>query len=195
MGTAIGTGVVLRTMADSIHAISTPMAPPTTAITVDSTRNCSRMSRLFAPSDLRMPISRVRSVTDASITFMITTPPMTRKIETSPTMPEASVPGKILPQAHQAVAGQDAEIVIVVGREMAPGAHQHPGLFLGARHPLRPARLNVDAQRVVAPVHLQPGLDGDVDEVVLRLSEGVADSFGDADHLELLPIDGDESCP
>ena len=39
-----------------------------------------------------MPISRVRSVTVASITFMITTPPMTRNTETTPTMAVAIAP-------------------------------------------------------------------------------------------------------
>ena len=47
-------------------------------------------------------------------------------------------------------------------------------------------------KRIVTPVHLQPGLDGYIDEVVLRLSEGIADFFGDTDHLELLPIDGED---
>src|ERR1039457_5885685 len=43
------------------------------------------MSRLRAPTDLRMPISWVRSVTTASMMFMITTPPTTRNTETTAT--------------------------------------------------------------------------------------------------------------
>ena len=43
-------------------------------------RNCIRMLRRVAPSALRMPISRVRSVTDTSMMFMITMPPTTSEI-------------------------------------------------------------------------------------------------------------------
>src|SRR5206468_601452 len=41
----------------------------------DSARNWSRMSRRFAPIARRMPISRVRSVTETSMMFMIPIPP------------------------------------------------------------------------------------------------------------------------
>ena len=43
------------------------------------------MCILRAPSERRKPISRVRSVTLASMMFMITIPPTTRKIAVSPT--------------------------------------------------------------------------------------------------------------
>ena len=55
-----------------------PNNPPTDANTADSTRNCVTMCDLRAPNALRMPISRVRSVTLANIIFMITIPPTTR---------------------------------------------------------------------------------------------------------------------
>ena len=42
------------------------------------TRNCVTMWRRLAPSARRMPISRVRSVTVASITFMMPMPPTSR---------------------------------------------------------------------------------------------------------------------
>ena len=38
------------------------------------------MSRRLAPSDLRMPISRVRSDTDTSIMFMMPMPPTSREM-------------------------------------------------------------------------------------------------------------------
>src|ERR1043166_8245487 len=50
------------------------------------------MSRLRAPSDLRMPISCVRSVTTASMMFMITIPPTTTKTETIPPPPPPAAP-------------------------------------------------------------------------------------------------------
>ena len=42
------------------------------------------MSRRLAPIALRMPISRVRSVTDTSMMFMITIPPTSREIAATP---------------------------------------------------------------------------------------------------------------
>ena len=46
--------------------------------TVASATNWKRMSRRFAPMAFRMPISRVRSVTDTSMIFMIPMPPTSR---------------------------------------------------------------------------------------------------------------------
>ena len=43
-----------------------------------STRNWKRIFRFVAPSALRMPISRVRSVTDTSMMFMMPMPPTSR---------------------------------------------------------------------------------------------------------------------
>ena len=40
-----------------------------------SMMNCRRMSQVFAPTDIRMPISRVRSVTETSMMFMMPIPP------------------------------------------------------------------------------------------------------------------------
>jgi hypothetical protein len=56
------------------------------------------MSRRRAPSDLRMPISWVRSVTTASMMFMITMPPTTMKTETMPTA-MAEMVGQPTPRA------------------------------------------------------------------------------------------------
>ena len=55
-----------------------PSAPPSPLSTIASMRNWMRMSRRLAPMALRMPISRVRSVTVTSMMFMIPIPPTTR---------------------------------------------------------------------------------------------------------------------
>ena len=55
-----------------------PRSPPNRERITDSTRNWRRMSRRRAPSALRTPISRMRSVTDTSMMFMTTTPPTMR---------------------------------------------------------------------------------------------------------------------
>jgi len=47
---------------------------------IASIRNCRRMSRALAPTAMRNPISRVRSVTETSMMFMIPTPPTTSEI-------------------------------------------------------------------------------------------------------------------
>ena len=51
------------------------MKPPIRQSTTASTRNCRRMSLGRAPTAMRRPISRVRSVTDTSMMFMMPTPP------------------------------------------------------------------------------------------------------------------------
>ena len=65
-----------------------PMPPPIRLSAIASTRNCSSTSRPFAPIAMRRPISRVRSVTDTSMMFMIPMPPT---ISDTPAMPASSV--------------------------------------------------------------------------------------------------------
>ena len=58
----------------------TPMIPPVTLIITASIRNCDRISIPRAPSDMRSPISRVRSVTDTYIIFIMPIPPTNREM-------------------------------------------------------------------------------------------------------------------
>ena len=58
-----------------------PNMPPMLVCTTASMMNCMVMSRRLAPSARRMPISRVRSVTVASMMFMMPMPPTTSEIE------------------------------------------------------------------------------------------------------------------
>ena len=53
---------------------------------VDSVRNCSRMALVLAPRDLRIPISRVRSVTDTSMMFITPIPPTIREMAATAAM-------------------------------------------------------------------------------------------------------------
>ncbi len=53
----------------------TPMSPPATDSESASTRNCVKMWCGSAPTAMRMPISRVRSVTLTSMMFMMPIPP------------------------------------------------------------------------------------------------------------------------
>ena len=87
--TLAGSGDTAATIFASAMPSAMPIAAPKTLSVADSTRNCDRMSRRFAPSALRMPISRVRSATATSMMFMITIAPTT-----SP-MAGSAVPNRI----------------------------------------------------------------------------------------------------
>ena len=65
----------------TIPAKITPKMPPVTDMVIDSVRNCRMMSIFVAPIARLMPISRTRSVTEASIMFMMPMPPTTIEIE------------------------------------------------------------------------------------------------------------------
>ena len=67
--------------AAAIIASVRPMLPPMTQSTAASTRNWLRISLRFAPSAMRRPISRVRSVTLTSMMFMMPMPPTSSEIE------------------------------------------------------------------------------------------------------------------
>ena len=53
------------------HDSARPTTPPMRQMETASTRNCSRMARRFAPTALRVPISRVRSFTLTYVMFMM----------------------------------------------------------------------------------------------------------------------------
>ena len=55
-----------------------PITPPMRQRMILSTMNCRRMARGGAPSALRTPISRVRSVTDTIMIFITPMPPTSR---------------------------------------------------------------------------------------------------------------------
>ena len=62
-------------LTDSPTPSSTPMMPPVTESNIASIRNWFRMSMPLAPTLILKPISRVRSVTDTYIMFMMPIPP------------------------------------------------------------------------------------------------------------------------
>ncbi len=70
----------LVTSKDAPQPAATPMMPPKKVSVADSTRNWMLISALFAPNDLRRPISLVRSVTVVSIIFMMPMPPTRREM-------------------------------------------------------------------------------------------------------------------
>jgi hypothetical protein len=100
--------------------------------------------------------------------------------------------GEIVPELHDGVGPEDAEVVRFIRRKMPARAHDGPRLVHGLLHPLRPARLDVDIESVrMRAVHLEPGHDRDVNEVVLRLSHDGSDGLCDPDHGEHFAVDID----
>ena len=71
----VWTAPVLAMAYEAAQPTTMPMRPPTMPSTIDSIMNCIMMFWNVAPSALRMPISRVRSVTDTIMMFMIPMPP------------------------------------------------------------------------------------------------------------------------
>jgi hypothetical protein len=71
----------IRDRARPADAQGDPSRPPAIPRTTASARNCRSTSRARAPTAMRSPISRVRSVTDTSMMFMIPTPPTSSETE------------------------------------------------------------------------------------------------------------------
>src|SRR2546426_2603040 len=82
-GTWAGIGVSRETPKASRPPTSIPAAPPTRVRVEASTRNCHRIARRVAPSALRTPISRVRSVTEIIMIATTPTPPTMRPMDES----------------------------------------------------------------------------------------------------------------
>ena len=76
----IGQWATLLTIQLAPQPIITPIIPPVILIRIASIRNWLRISIPRAPTDIRSPISRVRSVTDTYIIFIIPIPPTTSEI-------------------------------------------------------------------------------------------------------------------
>ena len=74
-------GMSFAAIAPTAMPIAIPMMPPTSASVIASMTNCDRMWLRRAPTALRSPISRVRSVTDTSMMFMMPIPPTRSAIE------------------------------------------------------------------------------------------------------------------
>ena len=77
----IATGNQFRTTVTMTTASKSPTTPPNKDSKVDSVRNYHKISLLVAPIALRIPTSRVLSVTVAYIIFIMPIPPTMREIE------------------------------------------------------------------------------------------------------------------
>ena len=155
----------------SRHRTTTPSAPPMAASTRASMRNCAMMSAGCAPTAMRMPISRVRSVTDTSMMFMTPMPPTIS--DTSAIDEQQRRHGLLGRREHAGHFGHAAggEIVFIVGPEPMPLAQQRADFLARARNGLRRHRAHEDASRhELAETALHARLEGrqrNEDHVVL----------------------------
>ena len=120
---------------------------------------------------MRMPISRVRSVTLTSMMFMMPMPPTTREMPAIE--PSSSV--MILEMEFDRVGDfllvEDVEVVVAAGGQAMALAQQAGDLLLGDFHAVGAGDLDVDgAQVFVAGDALHGGGVGNDDAVVLVLA-------------------------
>ena len=76
----IGQCAIFFTAKDAPIPINIPIIPPVILIKIASIKNWLRISMPLAPTLIRKPISRVRSVTDTYMMFIIPIPPTTKDI-------------------------------------------------------------------------------------------------------------------
>ena len=93
------------------NPIAMPMPPPNRLSTTASTRNCSSTSRPRAPIAIRNPISRVRSVTETSMMFMMPMPPTSSDTPAMPARSEVIVCVACTSDARHLLHGADHEVV------------------------------------------------------------------------------------
>ena len=148
--TAAGSGVTLA----MIERAARSRAPcrrcrrRSTAST-DSVRICQTMSRRRAPSALRRPISRVRSLTTISMMFMMTMPPTTSDSATTPISTAKMPLGGLLVECQERVRREHAEVVALLRAQPALDAQRHRRVVHGrAAIESGAARLDESAARL-----------------------------------------------
>ena len=147
-----------------------------------------------APSALRMPISRVRSVTLTSMMFMITMPPTTSEMQVTGTTMAAIMPSTWSMKPRMASGVSVSKLSGWPGRAWKR-VRSTTRVSSSAPVEVEPAaRLGTAEQgeAVAGTVHAVEGGDRDVDRVVLVAAEGGAQAFLHADHGELDAFDADD---
>ena len=110
--------------------VTIPMMPPTALSEIASIRNCVRISRPCAPTAMRVPISRVRSVTLTSMMFMIPMPPTTSEMTGDPAEQRRHGLGRGRGRRRDFFLGPDGEIVVAPFANVMTLAKQRDDLLL-----------------------------------------------------------------
>ena len=148
------------------------------------------MSPRRAPIAMRMPISRVRSVTETSMMFMMPMPPTSSEIAGDAHQQEGQRLLLRLRRRHELVGAADGEVVGATGGDVVPLLKQRGDRRLRARHVVGVVNLHLDlADELRVAESLLRGAEGHVDHVVLVGRADRALRLQDADHLESLAVD------
>src|SRR5450759_1822636 len=100
--------------------------------------------------------------------------------------------GELFPEVDDGIRGEQGEVIVLAGPQVAVGAEQHAHLVCGRGQLLLRARLGDNADAVAVAVRLEVALDRDHREIVERVSEDAAQGFGSAHHFVGLAFDLDE---
>ena len=145
---------------------------------VASNRNCRRISRCRAPTASRNPISRVRSVTETSMMFMIPMPPTASETPATAASRSASVRALASRVAAMSARLRIGEIVVLARLQAVALAQQRLRVFLRAAHAFAVAHLHIDRADgagiglVAAENTLTRGVERNEHDIVLVLSPG-----------------------
>ena len=158
----------------------------------DSMRNCDMTSPRRAPSALRTPISRVRSVTETSMMFMMTMPPMTSEMAARRDEDGEEAGADALPDADEGLIGVDGEAVLCARGVVAEGAQDDADLIGGELQWIADAiGARIEGEAAVGAVGIEEGGERNGDPVVLALAEGLAFALADADDGVVFAVDAD----
>ena len=134
--------------------------PPVSDSVIDSVSTCDMMSRRFAPSALRSPISRVRSLTTISMMFMMTMPPTTSDKRDDADQHGEDPGGRLVVDVEHRIGADDAEVVGLGRLEPPPHAQRHARIVLGRLDQRRVARLDHHLQRLTRAEQLAERAEG-----------------------------------
>ncbi len=110
----------------------TPTAPPITDSPVASNRNWRSTSRWRAPTAMRRPISRVRSVTETSMMFMMPMPPTASDTPATAASSQRQRARARLARRRDILEIADGEIVFLVRLQPVALAQQRLHVGLGS---------------------------------------------------------------
>ena len=144
-----------------------------------------------APTALRMPISRVRSVTLTSMMFMITMPPTTSEMQVTGTTMAAIMPSTWSMKPRMASGVSVSKLSGCAGARVKARAQQDAGFVQRALQVQSAARPRTAEEReaVAGAVHAVEGGDRDIDRIVQVAAEGRTETLLHADHGEFDAFD------
>ena len=154
------------------------------------------MSKRRAPSALRMPISRVRSVTLTSMMFMMTMPPTTSEMQSDRHHHGRDHGEQAVDEAANGVGRQEIEAIGLARLLMEVGAQGDAGQIERLLHGEAAAGLGAaeERDRWPGPKRRLKAVIGNVSGVILTASEGGAEALLDADDGEVEILESERSC-